>query len=910
MSANSKTEVEVMAPDLVKRMRTNSRSLTRRKRGFFRGRSAWLGSHSHTMLPAKQSSTADLSESRRVINPKEFPRGNGSDAGTVPPNTTSVKSTAERAAHQFRDPERIPGVKPVTYVYPHADECVSVEHRSRFPVIVDIFQQNLQEHSKQSLKHPTKTEYKLKMCGTRLADAQPSILVSHPWNDVKTGLSIMKILCDSHVREQYDSVYMIARFKIYLFLGPSFTYLGRPMGDLNIRITESYVPGSLLVSGDIHDGVSTITCGISFPHIDERKFVLTSAHAFEEANEGDRGDVENEETVDSLPVPNGDEEENEETILFADVEYDLAELMKFENMEEQNQISESGLQAELVQGRADGRVQNSRASVLRPSRVWGANKTNDPNLDWALVEIEESYRWMAGRADGIVHEASGLGDGSRAVRIMTSRGPIHGNVRSIPAFIANSNDASSLCEVWTVFAVDSSVYAGDSGALVIDSLTEELYGYVIATNQFQELYVMPLKSVIRQISEIIAIPNVKPEVFVAVVPTLLAPQNIVEAPELTNHFFQYWPVKKTQKALVVPRVAGMDKSYMKYGKDLKTTEEGIRRPSLQPITEERTQAGSSYKSYPVSKTLRDNISALPEYRDTISNTLSHVSYQTGGPYRRTGTASSTASSYTSRSPSYVSSVSSVGSPLTGFATNSFQNFDPEVTLKIPGRPYPTVSSLAPPPMASDFALGVGPRSSGQKTRPSFTQGSQLQSLGRDVYDGPHQFLQQPSLEVLIMQRAEIPCLPTSLNAKEQGVVLKQANYCLSQCAYNFFAKYQLPIPLRQYERPVEEPRDREWNEWVSLLKLLMDQRNIPARILHNSQVMQFEIILDSSLGIHHGIKHLQDSLVDDRKILQLISASIQVAKMLKDASAMGELDQLYVNTETMIRKHTKEPSAA
>lgn len=59
---------------------------------------------------------------------------------------------------------------------------------------------------------------------------------------------------------------------------------------------------------------------------------------------------------------------------------------------------------------------------------------------------------------------------------------------------------------------------GDSGSLVIDSITGQPCGYVIAVNRFQELYVMPLCLVLQQIAEMVSIPNVRPEVFLSLEP--------------------------------------------------------------------------------------------------------------------------------------------------------------------------------------------------------------------------------------------------------------------------------------------------------------------------------------------------------------------------------------------------------
>ncbi|PWI65229.1 hypothetical protein PCL_07279 [Purpureocillium lilacinum] len=102
-------------------------------------------------------------------------------------------------------------------------------------------------------------------------------------------------------------------------------------------------------------------------------------------------------------------------------------------------------------------------------------------------------------------------------------------------------------------------------------------------------------------------------------------------------------------------------------------------------------------------------------------------------------------------------------------------------------------------------------------------------------------------------------------------------------------------------RPVETPNGREWTEWVYLLKCLATKRRVPAHILINGRIKQFATILENSLEMRHAAKHQSRPVKDDRNILQLISAGIQVAKILKDALAMECLDRLYVETEKRIQ---------
>ncbi|KAK4239853.1 hypothetical protein C8A03DRAFT_13780 [Achaetomium macrosporum] len=221
------------------------------------------------------------------------------------------------------------------------------------------------------------------------------------------------------------------------------------------------------------------------------------------------------------------------------------------------------------------------------------------------------------------------------------------------------------------------------------------------------------------------------------------------------------------------------------------------------------------------------------------------------------------------------------------------------------------------PSVSDYSLDnamASPAAPSSKNRVSPGGGgrprSQRRPSNRDEFDGPHQFLKRPPPEYIALQERELPRLPTHLLVQEQDSVLNQVNDRLSQCAYDFVAKYQFPIPLTQDMRPVERPQDREWTEWVYLLKRLATKRRIPARVLYNGQIKQFVTILENSLEMRHAAKHQSRPLKDDRNILQLISAGIQVAKILKDAQAMDFLDRLYVSTEQRIQERVAAAAAA
>jgi len=72
-------------------------------------------------------------------------------------------------------------------------------------------------------------------------------------------------------------------------------------------------------------------------------------------------------------------------------------------------------------------------------------------------------------------------------------------------------------------------------------------------------------------------------------------------------------------------------------------------------------------------------------------------------------------------------------------------------------------------------------------------------------------------------------------------------------------------------------------------------------VLFHDQIKQLIIVLKNFLEMRHAAKHQSRPLKDDRNVLQLISAGLQVIQILKDVACMKLLDNLYVQTETKIQ---------
>lgn len=185
--------------------------------------------------------------------------------------------------------------------------------------------------------------------------------------------------------------------------------------------------------------------------------------------------------------------------------------------------------------------------------------------------------------------------------------------------------------------------------------------------------------------------------------------------------------------------------------------------------------------------------------------------------------------------------------------------------------------------------------------PSTGPRPQRKPSNRDEFDGPHQLLHPPSPRTLASKEINFPKLPISFSLDEQRDILGRLAEVLSKCAYDFVAKFQFPIPVEPDKRLVITSQDREWSEWVYLLKRLATKRRIPARALYDNQIKRLVTVLENSLEPPEGSATEPRLLKDDRTVLQYISAGTQVAKILKDGDAMVKIDKLYVQTAKYIQ---------
>ncbi|KAL7921322.1 hypothetical protein ACQKWADRAFT_296162 [Trichoderma austrokoningii] len=812
----------------------------------------------------------------------------------------------EESSLSFHDAERIIGVKLATYVFPHADGHISPEHRRRFAILVEAFQQHLHKHPGISLERSARTEFQLKMCGCHSVIAEPSIIIAHPSDDPNTGLAILKILTQPQIRDQYE-LHSTTRFQIYLSLRPTFEYLASPSDSFSICIKSSYFPGNVLASGDTREAVSTITCGIRFSNTDDTLFALTPAHIFKKD-----GNISKKSIQKSTPCTSS---EFQATCVLADVEYDLAVLFQLGQVPAEP-IVHPEPKSKLAKGRSASDVQHPETQAIMPNRAWGLPiLPKIPHMDWTLVEIDPSLGRTAADDPRQVYS---LDDEKRAVQVVTSRGSLQGMIRRSLTYITNAGSDSPLCEVWTVTIagqVDGDVRMGDSGSLVIDTITGQPCGYVIAKNRAQELYVMPLGLAIQQMAEMVPIPNVKPEVFFNLEWNQRPIQT--QGPDfrlLMTYFSQPWSRARMEEQR---RPAWLRKLRAKCAGGWSCVQMGVRSillPSIQILSthyrlmshDQNNKRSSSTSSTVVlgERRGRSRFRAIDraggnDSQDSFATLLNNRSEAAPDIARAV-----IARPRPTKLPSYGWPITTDNDPINSYGHRIF-----------PGNPIMDAR------VSDQYASVLRPlpaRPSGSRTVGSSLQIVQHTEIHQSTRRASTPLpviglsLSRPAPERPALNEQRLPLLPTSLSRTKQSKILKRASSYLSKSALDFFNKHELPNTVIRGMDASEHTffsrnpgRKRAsidgWYEFVFLLRHHIAEQRVPRGVLNSDLAAHSKKILHASLGIDDALKRPLP-VRDDRAILRMLSAGVQVADMLNDEKARKKLVYLLMKTErTMIQ---------
>jgi hypothetical protein len=401
-------------------------------------------------------------------------------------NHTIESSTSSLSQHSIseRDPFREPHLLPKTtrneiYIYPYSGCVIGDGHLKRFPVVINMFKQNVENDSKVNL-HISEIDYTLKMCGPSPKESHPSIIVfctdvvfpdlqrlltrrylaeqyylprpSHPLSILSRGRTSSKNnSIDSH----------IPRFKIYFWRAIAIPRILLWGSEVKIKIhqlMDAFPPWSTLCGSTIssYDGsCSTLACLLQ---IKSGLYGLTVSHAFAHLVKPVSEDVEIR--VDSDPDRGATLDEQPIESALEDAQF-IVDDVEYESFEADDVQSNTTVLANIQEASRDRRIlppsQGIEASVIIPSNELEILKM--PDLDWALVMISEAQNqkpnlYMSGddvlRPVFLSEVAQHHPGNERDILVICSmQNPKRGILLPGISFIGGIN-RPGICEVWNI----------------------------------------------------------------------------------------------------------------------------------------------------------------------------------------------------------------------------------------------------------------------------------------------------------------------------------------------------------------------------------------------------------------------------------------------------------------------------
>lgn len=396
------------------------------------------------------------------------------------------------------------------YVFPEASASITQAQQNRFRVLKDIFQRNV-ETSSELRDHSQKISYELRMCGS-LEDASASVLVCCPPDQLTEIESLFK---QPHIRSQYEPKITTPSFvPLGLYFWPEVN-IWLALHELAVVIPEELdssdsipdavaglMPWSLrILEGD--RGVQhTATMGCVL-QVGRDRFGLTTAHVFNhppvtvpEYHGGGRDSYTGGKKYDRSIEEEG-----------------MGKLSRgIQPLQSTNGL---GRTAKL------GQRQVHAPPPFEDTSTW---MEKHANLDWAAFELVSNDDRL--QPNATESEALPLVDHlpqkCTDVLIITSYFPgIPATLYNVPSYIGGAK-GSPAAEVWTVGCLSKeacesqpfhnsgatswkltpylpAIRKGDSGSIVVDARSGELYGMVVAANPFGDIHISPLVAVLAQV---------------------------------------------------------------------------------------------------------------------------------------------------------------------------------------------------------------------------------------------------------------------------------------------------------------------------------------------------------------------------------------------------------------------------
>ncbi|RSL58806.1 hypothetical protein CEP54_007564 [Fusarium duplospermum] len=486
------------------------------------------------------------------------------NAGTVMPSDgtpgqeSSIAQDGPEPPHRngpFRDAVELPNVSPKIYVYPHSGSEIPDAFQGRFREVVNLFRLNTEQHPplKPHLEH---IDYELRMCGTSVDNAHPSILVFCRPSEFSC---LRSLLNSKHLKIQYclRKSYPKYSWKAWGKSPPESSDTFKPLFNLYFwraqrpRILYSHEGLMDIINvPDVPGGrrfTSTIGCILD---IDSTFYGLTAAHSLHQGIQtkhlleiqspaldhsqcgnlygldGNSTNTQSRATLSdngSSISPRDDMDEPALTAQASLLDLDLDHHSNddddsdddFVDDVEYHDLAEDDQEAPMVGERLElrsiplGLDQMPNTAILAPTSCSAlCDRCNVPDNDWALVALtgpqllnaffdanhtsQPTFFW---KTQGRLPKEE-----VSVLIVASNHRVVRGLLQPTPSFLGGISRKMQ-AEYWTVVLSDGeTLHSGDSGSVVIaaDSPTV-VFGHVVASNPLREVYVSPLEATMNQI---------------------------------------------------------------------------------------------------------------------------------------------------------------------------------------------------------------------------------------------------------------------------------------------------------------------------------------------------------------------------------------------------------------------------
>ncbi|KAI0384312.1 hypothetical protein F5Y04DRAFT_293265 [Hypomontagnella monticulosa] len=472
------------------------------------------------------------------------------------------------AQDPYREPIRIPRTTPVIYLYPHGTAVITRAHHDRSKVVIDMFAANC-ERDREARKYITSTNYELRLCGSSASTACPSIVV---YCFPEAYKPLRKVLECKRLKMQYSKPTAMDEsappgpfFKIYYWRDRN-PFIPLRGGTVEVPVLLEPIAsawggvcGKPVYDKSGGDRVATLGCAIQVGSV---YYGLTVSHSLRkhkectplETLEMGTGEVRNtaEREID-IKAPQ-ESEGYTESIDLAETDDDSQASngdITYEDLTDDEERDRSALSVwhawnKWVSGgtKVESQPNWFKTKAKYPNIDDVGGDLDDPDLDWALVELEgQTYQklnviqnsikmthetnqtlslfgrllngipWRLGRGGEDAVRDSAIGprpipprvvkftDRERDVLIAVS--PLEtkcGLLQQSKIFLGGIDGRKSSW-VWSVILKGTERLSyGDSGSVVVDAETFGIYGHVIGMNPLGEIYISPFADTLFQIS--------------------------------------------------------------------------------------------------------------------------------------------------------------------------------------------------------------------------------------------------------------------------------------------------------------------------------------------------------------------------------------------------------------------------